>query len=273
LIAPATVTELTMGPGERYDVIVDFSNVPIGTKIIMKNTAGAPFPANGPADPMTIGQIMQFTVAATSATPGATAPVIPALLNPTLTGAVWPTIPAGTNQRIMTLVEVMGPDGPQEALLNGLKWMSETTEFPKNGTTEDWVIVNLTGDTHPIHTHLTVFQLVSRQRLQAGKYNKDWLAINTEGGMPPFSMDYEPDELNPIPYLLGKSTGPLPNEMGWKDTVQMHPGEVTIIRVRYLQQDGGEYPFDPSEGPGYVWHCHIVDHEDNEMMRRFNVVL
>ena len=273
MIAPQTVSEITIAPGERLDILVDFTNVPVGTKIILKNTAGAPFPANGPADPMTIGQIMQFTIAATSATPGATAPTIPAMLNPTLTGAAWPTIPAGTNQRILTLTEVMGPNGPIEALLNGLKWMSSTTEFPKNGTTEDWVIVNLTGDSHPIHTHLTQFQLVSRQRLQAAQYTKDWLAINAAGGMPPFTMDYEPEELNPIPYLLGKASGPLPNEMGWKDTVQMHPGEVTIIRVRWLQQDGGAFPFDASQGPGYVWHCHIVDHEDNEMMRRYNVVL
>jgi FtsP/CotA-like multicopper oxidase with cupredoxin domain len=273
LMAPVTANEITIAPGERADIVVDFSNVPVGTKIILKNTAGAPFPANGPADPMTIAQIMQFTVAAASATPGATEPTIPALLNPTLNGTAWPTIPAGTNQRILTLVEVMGPNGPIEALLNGLKWMSATTEFPANGTTEDWIIINLTGDSHPIHTHLTMFQLVSRQRLQGAKYTKDWLAINPAGGMPPFTMDYVPNELNPIPYLLGKASGPLPNEMGWKDTVQMHPGEVTIIRIRYMQQDGGAYPFDPSQGPGYVWHCHIVDHEDNEMMRRYNVVL
>src|SRR4030066_872132 len=85
LMAPAPVTEITIAPGERAEIIVDFSNVPIGTKIILKNTAGAPFPANGPADPMTIGQIMQFTVAATSATPGAErAPIIPLPLHPTL---------------------------------------------------------------------------------------------------------------------------------------------------------------------------------------------
>ena len=60
--------------------------------------------------------------------------------------------------------------------------------------------------------------------------------------------------------------------MGWKDTVQMPTGMVTIIRIRFTQQDGLTYPFDPTVGPGYVWHCHIVDHEDNEMMRPYIVV-
>jgi len=272
LMAPATVTEITIGPGERYDILVDFSAVPVGTKIIMKNTARAPFPGGSPPDPQTVGQIMQFTVAATSATPGAAAPAIPAMLNPTLTGAVWPTLTAPSTQRIRTLFEVMGPAGPVMVTINGQQWSGVLTETPKNGTTEDWVIVNLTGDTHPIHTHLATFQLVSRQRFQVGKYTKDWLAINAAGGMPPFPTDYIPKELNPIPYLQGAATGPLLSEMGWKDTVQMNPGEVTIIRIRWLSNSGTTYPFDPSQGPGYVWHCHIVDHEDNEMMRPYQVV-
>ena len=267
-----TTTSITMGPGERYDILVDFSAVPIGTKIIMTNTAKAPFPNGATADPQTIGQIMQFTVAATSATPGATAPTLPTSLNPTLTGVAFPTLAAPATTRILTLVEVMGPAGPLEVLLNGQKWMAPVTETPKNGTTEDWIIVNLTADTHPIHTHLATFQLVSRQKFQASKYMKDWLAINAPN-MPPFPLNYVPNSLNPIPYLQGKLTGALPYEMGWKDTVKMNPGEVTVIRIRWLSQDGKAYPFDPSQGPGYVWHCHIVDHEDNEMMRPYKVVL
>jgi hypothetical protein len=52
----------------------------------------------------------------------------------------------------------------------------------------------------------------------------------------------------------------------------MNPGEVTTIRVRFTQQDGSPYPFDATAGPGYVWHCHIIDHEDNEMMRPYMVI-
>jgi FtsP/CotA-like multicopper oxidase with cupredoxin domain len=91
---PAVVTSLTIAPGERYDIIADFSAVPIGTKIIMTNTAKAPFPGGAPADPQTTGQVMQFTVTANttaSKNPGATTPVLPANLNPTLPGTAFPT--------------------------------------------------------------------------------------------------------------------------------------------------------------------------------------
>ena len=86
-------------------------------------------------------------------------------------------------------------------------------------------------------------------------------------------MELEKDE-NVIlaPYLQGKPMAPLPNEQGWKDTIQMFPGEVTTIRVRFTSQDGTPFSFDPTDGPGYVWHCHILDHEDNEMMRPYQVV-
>ena len=85
------------------------------------------------------------------------------------------------------------------------------------------------------------------------------------------------------PYLSGKPQAPSANEMGWKDTVQAPTGMVTIIRVRYAPLDAPAtglgaptprtnlYPFDPTVGPGYVWHCHILDHEDNEMMRPYLV--
>ena len=82
------------------------------------------------------------------------------------------------------------------------------------------------------------------------------------------------------PYLTGKITSPEPEEVGWKDTFKMYPGQVSRVIVRWAPQElpvnapysSKPYPFDPSSGPGYVWHCHIVDHEDNEMMRPYKVV-
>ena len=166
----------------------------------------------------------------------------------------------------------MGPAGPQMVTMNGVTFRGPITETPKTGTTEDWVIINLTADTHPIHTHLASFQLVSRQPFQAAKYFKDWMTLNAEGPqMLPFQTPTSQRQLPPTAYLQQKPTAALPTEMGWKDTVQMNPGEVTIIRIRWTQQDGTAYPFDPTQGPGYVWHCHIVDHEDNEMMRPYTV--
>lgn len=269
LKAPVTLKELTIAPGERADILVDFSGIAPGTKIIVENKAKAPFPNGAQPDPQTTGQIMQFTVkpAGTAVTQGVAAVSVPASLNPTLTGA-FPTLPAPSVTRYITLLEIMGPAGtPVMVTINGQYYDGTATETPTNGTTEEWVIINLTGDTHPIHTHLATFQLVSRQVFKAGKYTTDWLNLNAAGGTPPFARTYIPLELAPTAYLQGKAAAPTPAEMSWKDTIQMHPGEVTTIRIRFTQQDGTAFPFDPTLGPGYVWHCHILDHEDNEMMR------
>ena len=274
LPAPVTLTELTIAPGERADVLVDFSALAPGTKVILTNTAKTPFPKGAPADPQTVGQIMQFTVL-----PGTPIPPNPLLPPLNTIPILTPDQPA----RTLVLWEVMGVAGPLEILLNGQKWAADISELPKVGTTEDWIIVNPTADTHPIHLHLVQFQLVSRQALQTKKYTMDWLAIQTDPGlnndkMPPWTLDYKPTELPVALYVQGKPVGPAPNEMGWKDTIQAPTGMVTIIRVRYAPQDAtgsapgiNKYPFDPTLGPGYVWHCHIIDHEDNEMMRPYKV--
>jgi FtsP/CotA-like multicopper oxidase with cupredoxin domain len=82
------------------------------------------------------------------------------------------------------------------------------------------------------------------------------------------------------PFLKGAAVPALPSEQGWKDTVMMNTGEVTRIVVRWSPTDlpntttvaNAYYPFDPNGGHGYVWHCHIIDHEDNEMMRPTSVI-
>ena len=259
------LTELTIAPGERADILVDFSRLAPGTKVILTNTAKAPTPRGAAADPQTTGQVMQFTVTANT---GPAFPTLPATLNPTLAGAAFPTLPAPTKTRTLTLQEVMGPLGPTEILLDGQKWMAPISELPALGTTEEWTIVNPTADVHPIHLHLVQFQLVSRQAFQVKKYQTAWMALN---GMPPLMA---PTQNLPslAPYLQGKPVLPLPEEQAWKDTIQMRPGEITTIRVRFAAQDGTAFPFDAKTGPGYVWHCHILDHEDNEMMRPFQVV-
>ena len=285
LKAPVIVKESKIAPGERADVLVQFTPAMVGSKIILTNTAKAPFPNGAAADPQTTGQIMQFTVKTNPPAPappivtqGATTFAMPAVLNPTLTAA-FPTLPAATVTRYITLVEVMGAAGPVMVTINGQYYNGVATETPTNGATEEWVIINLTADTHPIHTHLATFQLVSRQTFQSAKYLKDWLALNAAGGLPPFTpRTYEPTPLPPLAYLQQKPVLPTPTEMGWKDTLQMNPGEVTTIRIRFTQQDGIAFPFDPTKSDpsgttptaaaaGYVWHCHIIDHEDNEMMR------
>jgi len=306
LKAPVLLTTLTIAPGERADILVDFSNVPAQTKFILKNTAKAPFPAGTAANPRTVGQIMQFTVTGTTGFQNAQLIAnLPTPLNPTLAVNNVPAYPTLTPTiggnglpltRTLTLWEVMGMMGPLEVLLNGQKWAGNITELPQVGTTEDWIIVDLTGDTHPIHLHLVQFQLISRQKIDAKKYTAAWIAAQqaaltqppwniplTSNAQPPWPLDFKPVEVPVGPYLQGMPKPAAPNEMGWKDTVQMNPGEVTIIRVRYAPQGApvsgagapspgvNLYPFDPTVGPGYVWHCHIIDHEDNEMMRPYKV--
>jgi FtsP/CotA-like multicopper oxidase with cupredoxin domain len=110
------------------------------------------------------------------------------------------------------------------------------TENPAVGATEMWEIYNTTVDAHPMHVHETVFEVVNRQDLKM-----------------------EEDELDEPLTPVGEPTGPLPHETGFKDTVIALPGQVTRIRATFTR-------------PGqYVWHCHIVEHEDNEMMRPFRI--
>ena len=283
LKAPVTLTKLTIAPAERADVLVDFSNVAPGTKIILQNAANAPFPYGDPVNPLTTGQIMQFNVTNNH---GRTLVTLPTLLNPTLVGS-FPNLPTPTKTRVLTLAEVKGPSSAMaineagferlkgemamndlEYLLDGQDWSAPVSEQPHLGTTEDWVIINLTTHAHPIHLHLVQFQLVSRQAINVTNYKKDWEMKN---GEPPFN--HSTIAVSPTAYLIGSAAGAPPQEHGWKDTINMNPGEVTIIRVRFAPIDKNRvYSFNAAAGPGYVWHCHMIDHEDNQMMRPYKIV-
>lgn len=265
---PVELDSLLLAPGERADILINFSGLRPGSKIILENDANAPFPDGEPPDSDTVGQIMRFTVLH-DCVPPVNPPELPCSLNHIV------SLRRDSRRRILTLNEVMGPNGPVEVLLNGQRWSAPVSELSQVGSTEEWTLANLTADTHPIHLHLVQFQLLNRQDFMAEEYRTKWEEIN---GMPP--LDH-PTELVPVdPYLIGEPVPPDNNEKGWKDTVRMNPGQVTRIMVRFAPQDvpvyavrPGEnlYPFDPSLGPGYVWHCHILDHEDNEMMRPLKV--
>jgi len=250
LKAPVPMTQLTIAPAERADILVDFSNLAPGTKVILQDPAAR--------------EIMQFTVTDKLGHP----PVkLPATLNPTLAGA-FPSLPTPTKTRLLTLTEVEGQDGPLEMLVDGQKCSAPLSEQVQLGTTEDWVIINLTGDAHPMHWHLVQPQLVSRQTFNVTAYSKDWEAKN---GEPP--LNHSTVIVDPAAYFTGSPVGPPPHEQGWKDTIKAYPHEVTTVRIRFAPIDGSRnYPFDATAGPGYVYHCHILDHEDNEMMRFFKVM-
>jgi FtsP/CotA-like multicopper oxidase with cupredoxin domain len=267
LKSPASEKDILIAPGERFDVIVDFSKVPAGTEVFLNNTAPGPFPDGNPVDPATTGTIMKFVVGPKGGRPEIR---LPAALNPTLAG-VFPNLPMPDVSRSLVLTEVMGEGGPLELLLDGQKYDAAISELPQVGTTEEWIIANPTADTHPIHLHLVQFQVVKRQQYDAVAHYNAWLAANEaagNGAAPPFSGPTV--SVDVAPFLFGPVMQPPAVEQGWKDTVKMNPGEVTWIRARFAAQDGTSFPFDPTAGY-YVWHCHILDHEDNEMMRQFQV--
>lgn len=247
---------LVLATGERADVVIDFSAYPAGTEFILRNVAKAPYPNGEAVDPQGPGQMMLLRVVEAT---GPDESVVPANL------ATFERLANPTVTRTLTLNELMGMEGPLGAFLNGQAWNDPTTEKPALGTTEMWEVVNMTGDTHPIHLHLVQFQLLNRQKVNLRKYEKDWSALN-----PVFPAA----EIHALPaggYLKGKPMPADPNERGWKDTFRMNPGEVTRILVRFAPQDEPAYSFDATAEPGYVWHCHIIEHEDNEMMRRMEV--
>lgn len=257
---PVALKSLLLAPAERADLLVDFSGCAPGTRIFLRNDANAPYPDGDAPDPDTTGQILRFDV---QAGPAVRTP-LPVWLN------TIPRLKADAPARHFTLNEIAAEGGPVAVLLNNQHWSDPVTEFPRVGSTEDWVVANLTMDTHPIHLHLVQFLLESRQPFDAQAY--------AAACAPPADGHPRP---SPEAFATGDPEPPEPNECGWKDTVRMNPGQITRIRVRFAPQNLtcvkagpgiNSYPFDPCAKPGYVWHCHILDHEDNDMMRPFRVI-
>ena len=250
LPAPVALNQLLMGLAERADVVVDFTGLPVGTEIYLINEApdepfggGQPGEAFEPADPGTTGQVMKFTIVPLTGLD--TSLPVDQLTLPALA-----SLPAAVRTRQLSLNEadsdVLRDVGPREAQLGVMDelgfpipklWMDPITENPGVGDTEVWEIFNFTADAHPIHVHQVMFEVVNRQAL----------ATDEEG------MSVAPA------ILTGPPVEPEPWETGHKDTIVAYPGQVTRIKARF------------DIAGLYVWHCHIVEHEDNEMMRPYRV--
>ena len=251
LKAPVNITDLgnhlLMGLAERADVIVDFTNVPTGSYVLGNLGPDEPFRGGEPgtdfesSDPGGTGLIMEFKVVAAVAADPTTPPEF--LTLPAIT-----PLPATSKKRSLALMEMMSEkwDGPAEARLGildakgesqGRMWADAVTENPAVGDTEIWEMYNFTADAHPMHVHEVAFEVVDREGL----------VLNSDG------------EVEDPVQLAGNPRPPEPWETGFKDTVIAYPGEVTRIKARF-------------ESPGqFVWHCHIVEHEDNEMMRPYRI--
>lgn len=256
---PVYLNELVLGPAERASIIIDFSNLKVGDEILLLNSSTI-----SSTNPNTTGQVMKFSITKQSYR----RPLcLPKFLN------YIPKLYETVSKRIVVL---NAASNGSSILLNGQLWNSPVSEFPIVGSTQIWEIVNIEGGPHPIHLHLIDFQIYNRQYFDADAYAKDWNSIN---GTSP--LNHPTKVLDPQSYLIGQPILPPENEKGWKDTVICYAGQVTRIIVpifpntvdpKFVKPGLNLFKFDPTEEPGYMWHCHIVGHEDNEMMRKMKIV-
>ena len=293
LDAPVAVDALLLAPGERADLLVDFRGLNRGQRVVVVNDAPVPYPS-GETSPglggVPLSEVMAFTSTGKAALSGE-----PVTVPATLRGAKGQPrplrMPVAGSVRNVELNEIADPatDEPTEVLLDNLGFhqhlaggvvVPRTTsiETPKLNTVEEWDIANTTVDAHPIHLHLVQFRVLNRQPFDADAYLR---AFNP--GLPaPSASDQGPWPVpSADPFVTGPAVAPSPGERGWKDTVLTMPGTVTRILVPFGGTAAGLTAAYTGDPPGastqrfvgdYVWHCHILEHEDNDMMLPYRVV-
>ena len=241
LPAPLEIRYLLIGPGERFDVIIDFSGCE-GKSFSLVNDAPAPYTMGGQ---YLAEDVLLFKVIKTLS--GKDTSVVPEALVP-----FEPLVPTyATRERLLLVSEKERPsDGYViTGLLGNARWHEPITEDPKAGSTEIWSFVNITGDVHPLHVHLVRFQVLNRQTFDVQTYQQTGKLVFT-----------------------GKPMAPESNERpAHKDTIKSYPGYVTRVVMRFDLPHGAQVS--PGDELLYVWHCHILEHEDNEMMRPYKVVV
>ncbi len=277
----SAATTLLLAPAERAEFFINFAHAQPGIYLLY-NDAPAPFPTGDPRNDYYPGNpdaanfltsptqpgygpntrtIMQIVVkrrvgAANTTQPLVLPPMDPVPLRP---------VPAGTRVRRLTLNEdidsfgrlaqTMGTNVAVTPPSFGRAYVDAPTEVVQQGAVEIWEIANLTGDTHPLHFHLVNCQITSRRPFDAANYN------------------------GKVTYT-GPTKGADPNERGWKETVRMNPGEVTRVVMKFdLPATPFTVPFSDrlatygiNNGHEYVYHCHILEHEEHDMMRPLVVI-
>ncbi len=247
---------LLLAPSERADLIIDFTAVTPGSYVLRNVGPDEPYGGGEPgvdfvsADPDSTGQVLRLTVGAAVSVDTSTPASRLQLPSPT-------PLPAATVTRRLAMLENMSMtyDGPSGALLgvvegdpatgpakvSGTMWGDPVTENPTPGVAEHWDVYNTTEDAHPVHIHESKFEVVARQAIRV-------------------TETMVPDVVRTVEIAPGSTPRPPePGETNLKDTVIVYPGEMIRLKVRFLT-------------PGqYVWHCHIIEHEDNEMMRPFRI--
>ncbi len=286
---------LVLAPGDRAELVFDFSKVAAGQTVHLQNVGPKFEPFKGLTDDGLlmggaeaatandpVGNIMQFNVN------GALKPYDATVKDGTVLvrsfenlakdgnndgvadaashvrkvglfegedqyGRVTPTLGKAEAGSLITDKMSTGDFGP-------LMWDAPTTEKPLLGSTEDWQVFNFTADSHPIHLHLTQYQVVEKRHIDFQDTDENGVPDDTNhDGKVTYGTGSAPDYTQ-ADIWIGEKVNLRPEETGWQDTVHVDPGTMMSIVATF-------------DKPGeYVWHCHILSHEDNEMMRPFTVV-
>jgi len=278
---PVPADGLVLASAERADLLADFSDLAPGSELTVLNTAAAPFDGSSfpAADAESAGdpegllphpQVLRFRVAGEASRRRSIPRRLATDYEPPTAAAL-----AGAGRRAIALVEreledqpnmltmreletaADGDDGPRVSVIDGdetthyrvaaAHFEDATTFFPMLGEYEVWQLINLTGDTHPIHLHLDPFQILARRPIRyeipdGGIGERDLAATVTLARGPDDELDHAIDD----------------NERGLKDTIRVNPNEIVEIAVRFTAFSGR-----------YMYHCHILEHEDRDMMRPF----
>ncbi|MFI6219256.1 multicopper oxidase family protein [Nocardia salmonicida] len=288
LDVPVATHELRLAPGERVDLLVDFAELAPGETVELRNDE-APVSQAAILGEVAMPRFCQFRVEDRPGFPGGVPerlrggaglpPLLPPIETPTVIRDVTVSQP----------YELRVP--PAIMSLNNLTFSSPDIEMPRQGTVEQWNIINITPDPHPIHLHLVTFRILGRTPLRTVDYQ-------LAHPQPPVGRKWAPSAEG---FLAGPMVAPQPWEAGAKDIVRVDGGTVTSIIVRF--PTAAELGFDPDapfrrrvatervggdahtghRAPdhaghqhddlrGYVWHCHLLDHEDHDMMLKYRIV-
>jgi FtsP/CotA-like multicopper oxidase with cupredoxin domain len=263
----AEVNEINFMPGERLDLVIDFKNIPAGSRVIVENLLGdAPFGGDLPGEDdlfpdRRTDRVMAFDVEV----PFDSSIADTSIGDGYYLGGGADVAAEPVRTRKLALFEGSDEHGRLQPLLGtaepvidvegnivdgSMPWHAPVTENPDVGDTEVWEIYNATGDAHPVHVHLVHFEVMNRQRFNANSIEQPVLQHNGTYG-----VGFRLDKVKTI----GTTRQPDVSESTRRDMVMALPGEVTRIKMTF-------------DKPGrYVWHCHILSHEDHEMMRPYHV--
>ncbi|KAK7269862.1 hypothetical protein RIF29_22640 [Crotalaria pallida] len=251
---PVTTNETLVGPSEITDIIVDFSQSKSNV-VILANDARYPYPSGDPVNKAN-SMVMKFIILPHQEVDTSRVPK-------KLIEYPAADLSSVSHTRYIAMYEYTSDiDEPTHLYLNGKPYEAPVTETPKAGSTEVWYVINLTEDNHPLHIHLGLLKVLDQTELVSlEKFKACMTKLN------------DAIKCHVGDNTRGKKVRVPAHEKGWKNVHKMMPGFVTKIVVRFSYiHTNASYGFDATKEPGYVYHCHVLDHEDNAMMRPFKVI-